>query len=232
MNPGVCVADTRDGRGPTSATYWRLATLGYLKPSEHRDDFAIHGRLRQQASYMAIYDGASGCFFFLFSSFSVSLLSCLPFCLSALLALFACLLSPRSALLASFSFFSFCLSSPPASFSLFSLSRSFFPHSLFASLSSLSFLLSYFLRTGCCHNNKGKSTRTENRTEKIIDNSGWVWLTGVNLASLKMGLNVAFLFTGPFQGVVNVPAGRSVGLRVYARTPAGILELQSRYSPP
>ena len=60
----------------------------------------------------------------------------------------------------------------PASFSLFSLSRSFFPHSLFASLSSLSFLLSYFLRTGCCHNNKGKSTRTENRTEKIIDNPG------------------------------------------------------------
>ena len=91
----------------------------------------------------------------------------------------------------------FCLSPPPASFSLFSLSRSFFPHSLFASLSSLSFLLSYFLRTGCCHNNKGKSTRTENRTEKIVDNSGSVWLTGVNRASLKMGLNVAFLFTLP-----------------------------------
>ena len=50
MNPGVCVADTRDGRGPTDATYWRLGTLGYLKPSEHRDDFAIHGRVRQQAS--------------------------------------------------------------------------------------------------------------------------------------------------------------------------------------
>ena len=32
MNPGVCVADTRDGRGPTDATHWRLATLGYLKP--------------------------------------------------------------------------------------------------------------------------------------------------------------------------------------------------------
>jgi hypothetical protein len=161
---------------------------------------------------MAIYDGAGGCFFFLFSSFS-SLSSlcvacllffrfffvCLPplllflvfvFLFSALLALFACLLSP------------------------------------------LSFLLSYFLRTGCCDNNKGKSTRTENRTEKIVDNSGSVWLTGVNLASLKMGLNVAFLFTGPFQGVVNVPAGRSVGLRVYGRTPAGILELESRYSPP
>ena len=44
MNPGVCVADTRDGRGPTDATYWRLASLGYLKPSAHRDDFAIHGR--------------------------------------------------------------------------------------------------------------------------------------------------------------------------------------------
>ena len=140
---------------------------------------------------MAIYDGAGGCFFFLFSSFSVSF-SVFVFLFSALLALFACLLSP------------------------------------------LSFLLSYFLRTGCCYNNnkKGKSTRTEKQTEKIIDNSGWVWLTGVNLASLKMGLNVAFLFTGPFQGVVNVPAGRSVGLRVYARTPAGILELQSRYSPP
>ena len=52
--PGVCVADTRDGRGPTDATYWRLATLGYLKPSEHRDDFAIHGRLRQQASCLPI----------------------------------------------------------------------------------------------------------------------------------------------------------------------------------
>ena len=38
MNPGVCVADTRDGRGPTDATYWRLGTLGYLKPSEHRGD--------------------------------------------------------------------------------------------------------------------------------------------------------------------------------------------------
>jgi hypothetical protein len=57
--------------------------------------------------------------------------------------------------------------------------------------SPLSFLLSYFLRTGCCHNNKGKSTRTEKQTGKIIDNSGWVWLTGVNLASLKMGLNQA-----------------------------------------
>ena len=77
------------------------------------------------------------------------------------------------------------LSPPLASFSLFSLSRSFSSRSLFASLSSLSFLLSYFLRTGCCHNNKGKSTRTENRTEKIIDNSGWVWLTGVNRASLN-----------------------------------------------
>ena len=53
-NPGVCVADTRDGRGPTDATYWRLGTLGYLKPSEHRDDFAIHGRLRQQASCLPI----------------------------------------------------------------------------------------------------------------------------------------------------------------------------------
>ena len=52
--PGVCVADTRDGRGPTDATYWRLATLGYLKPSEHRDDFAIHGRLRQQTSCLPI----------------------------------------------------------------------------------------------------------------------------------------------------------------------------------
>ena len=52
--PGVCVADTCDGRGPTDATYWRLATLGYLKPSEHRDDFAIHGRLRQQASCLPI----------------------------------------------------------------------------------------------------------------------------------------------------------------------------------
>ena len=178
---------------------------------------------------MAIYDGAGGCFFFLFLSFSclASLFACLLFLLSllvfSLLAL-RCLPPFLSSL--------FCLSSPPASFSLFSLSRSFFPHSLFASLSSLSFLLSYFLRTGCCHNNKGKSTRTENRTEKIVDNSGSVWLTGVNRASLKMGLNVAFLFTGPFQGVVNVPAGRSVGRRVYARTPARILELQSRYSPP
>ena len=54
MNPGVCVADTRDGRGPTDATYWRLGTLGYLKPSEHRGDFAIHGRLRQQASCLPI----------------------------------------------------------------------------------------------------------------------------------------------------------------------------------
>ena len=54
MNPGVCVADTRDGRGPTDATYWRLATLGYSKPSEHRDNFAIHGRLRQQASCLPI----------------------------------------------------------------------------------------------------------------------------------------------------------------------------------
>ena len=54
MNPGVCVADTRDGRGPTDATYWRLATLGDLKPSEHRDYFAIHGRLRQQASCLPI----------------------------------------------------------------------------------------------------------------------------------------------------------------------------------
>ena len=36
---------------PPTATYWRLATLGYLKPSEHRDDFAIHGRLRQQPSW-------------------------------------------------------------------------------------------------------------------------------------------------------------------------------------
>ena len=53
-NPGVCVADTRDGRGPTDVTYCRLATLGYLKPSENRDDFAIHGRLRQQASYLPI----------------------------------------------------------------------------------------------------------------------------------------------------------------------------------
>ena len=34
MNPGVCVADTRDGRGPTNATYWRLGTLGYLNPSD------------------------------------------------------------------------------------------------------------------------------------------------------------------------------------------------------
>ena len=33
-------------------------------------------------------------------------------------------------------------------------------------LSPLSFLLSYFLRTGCCDNNKGKSTRTEKQTEK------------------------------------------------------------------
>ena len=178
---------------------------------------------------MAIYDGAGGCFFFLFLSFSclASLFACLLFLLSLLVF---SLLALRC--LPPFLSFLFCLSSPPASFSLFSLSRSFFPRSLFASLSPLSFLLSYFLRTGCCHNNKGKSTRTEKQTEKIIDNSGCVWLTGVNRASLKMGLNLAFLFTGPFQGVVNVPAGRSVGLRVYARTPAGILELQSRYSPP
>ena len=170
-----------------------------------------------------------------FSCFRLSLsLSCLASLFACLLFLLSLLVFSLLALRCLPPFLSslFCLSSPPASFSLFSLSRSFFPRSLFASLSPLSFLLSYFLRTGCCHNNKGKSTRTEKQTEKIIDNSGWVWLTGVNLASLKMGLNLAFLFTGPFQGVVNVPAGRSVGLRVYGRTPAGILELQSRYSPP
>ena len=61
MNPGVCVADsTRDGRGPTDATYWRLATLGYLKPSKHRDDFAIYGRRRQQANCLPIQDGTLG----------------------------------------------------------------------------------------------------------------------------------------------------------------------------
>ena len=168
------------------------------------------------------------------TDFSVSLLSCLPFCLSALLALFACLLSPRSALLASFSFFSFLSFFPPCFF-LFILSVSFFLPLLsfrFSLPSLFSSLLFSSNRLLSGHNNKGKSTRTEKQTEKIIDNSGWVWLTWVNLASLKMGLNLAFLFTGPFQGVVNVPAGRSVGLRVYGRTPAGILELQSRYSPP
>ena len=169
---------------------------------------------------------------FLFLVF-VFLLSCLPFCLSALLALFACLLSPRSALLASFSFFSFLSVFPPCFF-LFVLSVSFFLPSLSFCFSLLSLFSSLLFSSNrlCCHNNKGKSTRTEKQTEKIIDNSGSVWLTGVNRASLKMGLNLAFLFTGPFQGVVNVPAGRSVGLRVYGRTPAGILELQSRYSPP
>ena len=35
--PGVCMGDTRDGRGPTDTTYWRVATSGYKKPSEHRD---------------------------------------------------------------------------------------------------------------------------------------------------------------------------------------------------
>ena len=52
--PGVCVTDTRDGRGPIDAKYWRLATLGLLKPSEHSGDFAIHFRLRQQASCLPI----------------------------------------------------------------------------------------------------------------------------------------------------------------------------------
>ena len=193
VNPGVCVADTRDGRGPTDATYWRLATFGVFEA--------------KRTSSLSCLASLFACLLFLLSLlvFSLLALRCLPPFLS----------------------FLFCLSSPPASFSLFSLSRSFFPGSLFASLSPLSFLLSYSLRTGCCHNNKGKSPRTDKQTQKITDNSGWVWLTGVNLASLKMGLNVAFLFTGPFQGVVNVPAGRSVGLRVYARTPAGILELES-----
>ena len=160
---------------------------------------------------MAIYDGAGGCFFFLFSSFS-SLSSLCVACLLFFLLFFVCL--------------------PPLLLSLCSLclvlsSLTLFLLSLLSLFSSLLFSSNRLLSQQQRKVNKDRKTN-----RKIIDNSGWVWLTGVNLASLKMGLNVAFLFTGPFQGVVNVPAGRSVGLRVYGRTPAGILEFQSRYSSP
>ena len=82
-----------------------------------------------------------------FSCFRLSL------SLSCLASLFACLLFLLSLLVFSllalrclppFLSFLFCLSPPPASFSLFSLSRSFFPRSLFASLSSLSFFSPIF----------------------------------------------------------------------------------------
>ena len=127
---------------------------------------------------------------FLFLVF-VFLLSCLPFCLSALLALFACLLSSRSALLASFSFFSFLSVFPPCFF-LFVLSVSFFLPSLsfrFSLPSLFSSLL--FSSNRLLSQQQRKVNKDRKTTEKIIDNSGWVWLTGVNLASLKMGLNQA-----------------------------------------
>ena len=114
---------------------------------------------------------------FLFLVF-VFLLSCLPFCLSALLALFACLLSPRSALLASFSFFSLLSVFPPCFF-LFVLSVSFF-------LPSLSFrfsLPSLFSSNRLLSQQQGQ----KNKQKKIIDNPGWVWLTGSTWLHSKWG---------------------------------------------
>ena len=127
------MADTRDGRGPTDATYWRLATLGYLKPSEHCDYFAIHGR-------PVAYDSSQVACPFRMVQVGVSF-SC--FRLSLFLFLFS-------------SFF----------FLLFLLSLLVFS------------LLSLFCSPIFFEQAVVTTTRTENRTEKIIDNSGWVWLTG------------------------------------------------------
>ena len=119
---------------------------------------------------------------FLFLVF-VFLLSCLPFCLSALLALFACLLSPRSALLASFSFFSFLSFFPPCFF-LFILSVSFF-------LPWLSFRFSLpSLFSALLFSSNRLLLQQQREVTKDIK-------TGVNLASLKMGLNVAFSSQDP-----------------------------------
>ena len=167
---------------------------------------------------------------FVFLCLSLVLLPFLLVCSSCSLCL-SSLSSLCVACLLFFRFFFVCI--PPLLLSLYSLCLVLSSLALFSLLSPLSLFCSpIFFEQAVVTTTKESTTRTEKQTEKIIDNSGWVWLTGVNLASLKMGLNLAFLFTGPFQGVVNVPAGRSVGRRVYARTPAGILELQSRYSLP
>ena len=164
------------------------------------------------------------------------------FCLSPVLPPFLLVCSSCSLCLSSLSslcvacllfFLLFFVCLPPCFFFLFS---SFFFLLFWLSLLVFSLLSLFcspiFFEQAVVTTTKESHQGHANKQKKIIDNSGWVWLTGVNRASLKMGLNLASLFTGPFQGVVNVPAGRSVGLRVYARAPADILELQSRYSPP
>ena len=111
---------------------------------------------RQQATH----DGAGGCFFFLFSSFSVSPLS--------LLALFAYLLFSGSAFLASFSFFACFSLSPPCFFlfvfsvSFFLLSLSFLRFSLLSLFSSLLFSSNRLLSQQQRKVNKGRKPNRKN----------------------------------------------------------------------